>query len=46
MEEAKQMLIHDKPKAVYEKMKMKYDELTRPTGLQQLRDKKKKKELN
>ena len=41
MEEAEQMLIHDKPKAVYERMKMKYDELTRPTGLQQLRDKKK-----
>ena len=41
MEEAEQMLIHDKPKAVYERMKMKYDELTRPTGLQKLRDKKK-----
>ena len=38
--EAEQMLIHDKPKAVYEKMKMKFDELTRPIGLQQLRDKK------
>ena len=41
MEEANELLKQDKPKIVYENLKNKYDELTRPTGLQQLRDKKK-----
>ena len=41
MEEAGELLKPNKPKMVLENLKKKYDEVTRPTGLQQLRDKKK-----
>ena len=35
------MLRSEKPRTVYDKLKKKYDEVTRPTCLQQLRDRKK-----
>ena len=41
MEEAGELLKQGKPKLVYETLKKKYDEVERPTGLQQLRDKRK-----
>lgn len=41
MQEAQELLKSEKPKIVFEQLKKKYDEITRPTGLQQIRDKKK-----
>ncbi|KAK3578953.1 hypothetical protein CHS0354_034742 [Potamilus streckersoni] len=41
MTEIKDILQTDKPHIIYEKLKKKYDEVTRPTGMQTIRDKKK-----
>ena len=41
IEEASELLKQNKPKMVYEELKQKYDEVTRPANVQQLRDKKK-----
>ena len=40
MQEAEELPKQNKPKMVFEDLKQKYNEVTRPTGLQQLRDKK------
>ncbi|KAK3586500.1 hypothetical protein CHS0354_033523, partial [Potamilus streckersoni] len=39
--EIKDMLQTDKPQIIYEKLNKKYDEVTRPTGMQKIPDKKK-----
>ncbi|KAL3848118.1 hypothetical protein ACJMK2_018996 [Sinanodonta woodiana] len=39
------MLQTDKPQMIYAKLKKKYDKVTRPTGMQQIRDKKKYENL-
>ena len=41
MTEVAELLKSNKPKMVFEHMKKKYDEVTRPTSIQQIRDKKK-----
>ncbi|XP_053376475.1 uncharacterized protein LOC128547528 [Mercenaria mercenaria] len=41
MDEVTDLLSNNKPKQVFDKMKSKHDVSTRPTGLQQIRDKKK-----
>lgn len=45
MDEMKTMLETDKPSTVYNNLKRKYDELTRPTGLQQVRNKKRREKV-